>query len=127
MIDFREVMNNREILLVNVSARRIGEDASSFLASLVVSRLQLVAMNRIDIPEEERRDYFLYADEFQRMVLTEAFEGILSDERRYRFCLTIAHQYLDQLDESLRAVVFGNVGTIISFPVGSVNGESLDT
>lgn len=125
-IDFRDVMDSGKILLVNVSSGRIGEDASSFLGSLIVARLQLAAMSRIDVPEAERKDYFLYVDEFQRMVVTEAFEGILSEARKYRLCLTIAHQYLDQLDEKLRNAVFGNVGTIITFPVGPVNGESLE-
>jgi hypothetical protein len=125
-IDLREVMDKGKILLVNVSTGRIGEDASSFLGSLIVARLQLAAMSRIDAPEAERRDFYLYADEFQRMVVTDAFEGILSEAKKYRLCLTIAHQYLDQLDEKLKAAVFGNVGTVIAFPIGPVNGESLE-
>ena len=80
-----------------------------------------VEKSRIDIPEEQRKDFYLFVDEFQNFVSTETFEDILSEARKYRLCLTLAHQYIGQLDEDLRKAIFGNVGTIIAFPVGSEN------
>jgi type IV secretory pathway TraG/TraD family ATPase VirD4 len=125
-IDFREILDSGKILLCNLSEGRLGEDISSFLGSLIVTKIQLAAMSRVDIPEEKRRDFYLYVDEFQEFVASETFETILSEARKYRLCLTLAHQYLDQLDEKLRKAIFGNVGTIIAFPVGPENGEFLE-
>jgi hypothetical protein len=124
-IDFREVMDNQKILLVNLAKGRVGEDNSSFLGSLIITKLQLAAIRRIDIPEEQRKDFYLFVDEFQNFVSTETFEDILSEARKYRLCLTLAHQYIGQLDEDLTKAIFGNVGTIIAFPVGAENGEML--
>ena len=124
-IDFRDVMDNQKILLVNLAKGRIGEDNSSFLGSLIITKLQLAAISRIDIPEEQRQDFYLFVDEFQNFVSTETFEGILSEARKYRLCLTLAHQYIGQLDEDLTKAIFGNVGTIIAFPIGAENGEML--
>jgi type IV secretory pathway TraG/TraD family ATPase VirD4 len=124
-IDFRWVMDNQKILLVNLAKGRIGEDNASFLGSLIVTKLQLAAMSRIDIPEEQRKDFYLFVDEFQNFVSIETFEDILSEARKYRLCLTLAHQYIGQLDGDLRKAIFGNVGTIIAFPVGAENGEVL--
>jgi type IV secretory pathway TraG/TraD family ATPase VirD4 len=124
-IDFRWVMDNQKILLVNLAKGRIGEDNSSFLGSLIITKLQLAAISRIDIPEEQRKDFYLFVDEFQNFVSTETFEGILSEARKYRLCLTLAHQYIGQLDEDLTKAIFGNVGTIIAFPIGAENGEML--
>ncbi len=101
-------------------------DISSFLGSLIVTKIQLAAMSRIDVLEDKRRDYFLYVDEFKEFVAAEAFKGILSEVRKYRLSLIVAHQYIGQLDEDLRKTVFGNVGTIISFPVGPEDGEFLE-
>jgi hypothetical protein len=124
-IDFREVIDKGKILLVNLAKGRLGEDISSFLGSLIITKIQLAAMSRIDIPENERRDFYLYVDEFQEFVASETFEGILSEARKYRLCLILAHQYIDQLDHELRKAIFGNIGTIIAFPVGPENGEFL--
>jgi len=124
-IDFREVIDKGKILLVNLSKGRLGEDISSFLGSLIVVKIQLAAMSRVDLPEEERKDFYLYVDEFQEFVASETFEGILSEARKYRLSLVLAHQYIGQLNEELRKAVFGNVGTIIAFPVGPENGEFL--
>jgi type IV secretory pathway TraG/TraD family ATPase VirD4 len=124
-IDFREVIDKGKILLVNLAKGRLGEDISSFLGSLIITKIQLAAMSRIDVPEKERRDFYLYVDEFQEFVASETFEGILSEARKYRLSLILAHQYIDQLDEELRKSIFGNVGTIIAFPVGPENGEFL--
>jgi len=126
-INFREVIDGGKVLLVNLSKGRIGEDISSFLGSLIVTKLQLAAMSRIDTPENQRRDSYLYVDEFQEFVASETFASILSEARKYRLCLTLAHQYIDQLDEELRRAIFGNVGTIVAFPVGPENGEYLET
>jgi len=125
-IDFREIINGGKILLVNLAKGRLGEDISSFLGSLIVTKIQLAAMSRIDVPENQRRDFYLYVDEFQEFVASETFEGILSEARKYRLCLVLAHQYIDQLDDDLRKAIFGNVGTIIAFPVGPENGEFLE-
>jgi hypothetical protein len=120
------VMDSGKVLLVNLAKGRIGEDSSSFLGSLLTTRLQLAAISRIDAPEEQRRDFHLYVDEFQSFVTTETFDTILSEARKYRLCLVLAHQYMGQLDDRLRKAVFGNVGTTIAFPVGPENGESLE-
>jgi len=125
-IDFREVIDKRKILLVNLAKGRLGEDISSFLGSLIITKLYLAALARIEVPESNRRDFYLYVDEFQEFVASETFEGILSEARKYRLCLVLAHQYIGQLDEELRKAIFGNVGTIIAFPVGPENGEFLE-
>jgi hypothetical protein len=125
-IDFREVMDKGRVLLVNLSRGRIGEDSSSFLGSLIATRLQLAAMSRVEIPESERRDFYLYVDEFQHFVAAETFDSVLSEARKYRLCLTLAHQYIGQLDDRLRKAIFGNVGTTIVFPMGLESSESLE-
>ncbi len=125
-VDFRELMDKQKILLVNLSKGRIGEDNSSFLGSLVITKLQLAAISRIDLIEDDRKDFYLFVDEFQNFIATETFDSILSEARKYRLCLALAHQYMGQLDEKLRKAIFGNVGTIITFPVGAENGESLE-
>jgi len=126
-IDFRQVIDDGAILLVNLAKGRIGEDISSFLGSLIVTKLHLAAMERINVPERERKDFYLYVDEFQDFVASETFEDILSGARKYRLCLTLAHQYIGQLDEELRKAIFGNVGTIVTFPVGPEDAEFLET
>ncbi len=125
-LNFREVINQGKIFLVNLAKGRIGEDISSFLGSLIVTKLQLAALSRIDTPEQKRRDFYLYLDEFQNFIVPETFESILSEARKYRLCLILAHQYIGQLGESLRKAVFGNVGTVITFPVGPENGDFLE-
>ncbi len=125
-VDFRRLMDKQKILLVNLAKGRIGEDNSSFLGSLIITKLQLAAMGRIDIPEEQRKDFYLFVDEFQNFVATETFDNILSEARKYRLCLSLAHQYIGQLDERLSKAIFGNVGTIVTFPIGAENGESLE-
>jgi len=125
-IDFRKVIDKGKILLVNLAKGKLGEDISSFLGSVIVTKIQLAAMSRIDTPEPERRDFYLYVDEFQEFVASETFEGVLSEARKYRLCLVLAHQYIGQLDQELRRAILGNVGTIIAFPVGAENGEFLE-
>ncbi|MFA5070110.1 MAG: type IV secretion system DNA-binding domain-containing protein [Patescibacteria group bacterium] len=123
-IDMREIMDNGKILLMNLAKGRIGEDNSSLLGAMMVTKIQLAAMSRVDTPEEQRRDFYLYVDEFQNFA-TESFATILSEARKYRLNLTIAHQYIEQLDEKVAAAVFGNVGTLVVFRVGAADAEFL--
>lgn len=124
-IDIRKAMDEGKILILNLSKGRIGEDNSLLLGALLITKLQLAAMSRVDIPEEKRRDFFLYVDEFQNFA-TEAFVNILSEARKYRLALTLGHQYITQMDEKVRDAVFGNVGTLISFRVGAEDAEFLE-
>lgn len=124
-IDMREVMDSGKILLMNLAKGRIGEDNSKLLGAMMITKLQLAAMSRVDMPEEERPDFFLFVDEFQNFA-TESFANILSEARKYHLDLIIAHQYIEQLDEIVRAAVFGNVGTLICFRVGAADGEFLE-
>lgn len=123
-IDIRDIMDNRKIFIMNLSKGRIGEDNSRLLGGMLITRIQLAAMERVEIPENDRKDFFLYVDEFQNFA-TEAFANILSEARKYRLDLTMAHQYMEQLDELVRAAVIGNVGTTITFRVGSTDAEIL--
>ncbi len=123
--DVREVMDNKKILIMNLSKGRIGEDASALLGAMMITKIQLAAMGRVDIPEEERNDFYLYVDEFQNFA-TESFAGILSEARKYRLNLILANQYIAQLDETVRDSIFGNAGTIISFRVGAADAEFLE-
>jgi CxxC-x17-CxxC domain-containing protein len=95
------------------------------LGALLITKLQLAAMSRVDIPEEKRRDFFLYVDEFQNFA-TESFANILSEARKYRLSLILAHQYIAQMEEEVADAVFGNVGTIVSFRVGAEDAEYLE-
>ncbi|MBZ9569934.1 type IV secretion system DNA-binding domain-containing protein, partial [Patescibacteria group bacterium] len=124
-INMREVMDKGKILILNLSKGRIGEDNSMLLGALLITKIQLAAMSRVDMPEEKRRDFFLYVDEFQNFA-TESFVNILSEARKYRLALILAHQYIAQMDETVRDAVFGNVGTLISFRVGAEDAEYLE-
>ena len=124
-VNLREAMDNGKIVLVNLSKGKIGEDISAFLGSMLVTQFQLSAMSRADVPEAERRDFYLYVDEFQNYA-TESFATILSEARKYRLCLTMAHQYVGQLESDIvRDAVFGNVGSMVSFQIGSDDAELL--
>jgi len=120
--DLRKIMDERKILLVNLSKGKLGEENSMLLGGLLITKFQLTAMSRIDIPEEQRADFYLYIDEFQNFA-TESFINILSEARKYRLNLIIAHQYLDQVPESIIKAVFGNVGNIVVFRCGSLDAE----
>ena len=124
-IDMRAIMDEGKILIMDLSKGRIGEDASKLLGGLLITKLQLAAMSRVDIPEEERKDFFLYVDEFQNFA-TESFANILSEARKYRLDLTLGHQYIAQMEETVRDAVFGNVGTMIIFRVGAEDAEFLE-
>ncbi|HLC69761.1 MAG TPA: type IV secretion system DNA-binding domain-containing protein [Patescibacteria group bacterium] len=123
-INIREIMDNKKIFIMNLSKGRIGEDNSRLLGGMLITKLQLSAMERVDIPEPDRKDFFLYVDEFQNFA-TESFANILSEARKYRLGLTLAHQYMEQLDETVLAAVIGNVGTMVTFRVGSSDAEIL--
>ncbi|MBI2624527.1 type IV secretion system DNA-binding domain-containing protein [Candidatus Parcubacteria bacterium] len=124
-INMREVMDGQKILILNLSKGRVGEDNSQLLGALLITKLQLAAMSRVDIPEFERKDFYLYVDEFQNFA-TQSFTNILSEARKYRLALILAHQYVEQLPEEVAAAVFGNVGTLISFRVGATDAEFLE-
>ncbi len=125
-IRMRDIMDNGKILIVNLSKGRIGEEAMQLLGGMIVTKLQLAAMERVDIPEKDRKDFYLYVDEFQNFA-TESFANILSEARKYRLSLIMAHQYIGQLvhegNTYMRDSIFGNVGTIISFRIGAEDAE----
>ena len=123
-LDLRKVMDSGQVLIINLSKGRIGDDATTLLGSLLVSSLQIAAMGRADIPEPERREFHIYVDEFQNFA-TESFATILSEARKYRLSLTLANQYLAQMDEQTEAALFGNVGTLLAFQVGAKDAEAI--
>ncbi|MEK7561535.1 MAG: DUF87 domain-containing protein, partial [Patescibacteria group bacterium] len=114
--DIRKIMDEGKILIVNLSRGLMGEDNAGILGSLVVTKIQLAAMGRADMPEAQRIPFYLYVDEFQNFA-TESFATILSEARKYGLNLTVANQYISQMGEEVRGAVFGNVGTIMSFRV----------
>ncbi len=124
--NFRECMDKQKILLINLSKGKIGDLNTQLLGLIVVARLQMAAMSRVDTPADQRKDFFLYVDEFQNFA-TDSFCSILSEARKYRLALIMAHQYIKQLekkqDTSIRDAVFGNVGTMMSFKVGADDAE----
>jgi hypothetical protein len=124
--DVRQIMDEGKILIMNLSKGRMGEINSSLLGMIAVSKIQMAAMSRVDIPEDQRRDFYLYVDEFQNLTNEESIQSILSEARKYRLNLIIAHQYIAQLDEKVRDAVFGNVGTAVSFRVGADDAEYLE-
>ena len=123
-VDFGFVMDQKRILLANLSKGKIGEDKSNLLGSAIVTKMYLAALERQNLPEEIRKDFYLYIDEFQNFS-TDIFPSILSEARKYRLNLNLAHQYLYQLPDSIKHAVFGNVGTVISFRVGSYDAKEL--
>lgn len=123
-IDLRDVMDSGKILIMNLSKGRIGEDNSELLGAMIITKIQLAAMSRVNISENERRDFYLYVDEFQNFA-TDSFANILSEARKYRLNLIMGHQYVEQLSEKVKAAVFGNVGTLVVFRVGATDAEEL--
>jgi hypothetical protein len=116
-LDIRFAMDTGKIVIVNLSKGKLGEDNSAMLGSLLITKFQLDAMSRADIPQEQRKDFYLYVDEFQNFA-TDSFATILSEARKYKLNLTMANQYIAQMSEEVCAAVFGNVGSLISFQVG---------
>jgi len=123
-IDLRQIMDEGKVLIMNLSKGRIGEDNSELLGSMMITKIQLAAMSRVDVKESERRDFYLYVDEFQNFA-TDSFANILSEARKYRLNLIMGHQYIEQLGEVVKAAVFGNVGTLVVFRVGATDAEEL--
>lgn len=123
-LNVREIMDKGRILIVSLPIGKIGEDNSALLGAMMITKIQLSAMERANIPEEKRRDFYLYVDEFQNFA-TEAFATILSEARKYRLNIVLANQYIAQMPETVRDAVFGNVGTIISFRIGAQDAPFL--
>ena len=122
--DFRKIMDEKKILLINLSKGRLGDINSHLLGLIIVGKLLMAALSRADIPESERNDFYLYIDEFQN-VTTDSIAVILSEARKYKLNLTIAHQFIGQLEENIKKAVFGNVGSMGAFSVGAEDGEFL--
>jgi len=122
--NLRKLMDEGKILMVNLAKGRIGEDNCSLLGAMMVTKIQLAALSRADLPEKKRRPFYLYVDEIHNF-LTLSFADILPEARKYGLDLILTHQHLEQLDERIRAAVFGNVGTIISFRVGAEDAKHL--
>ncbi len=132
--NFREIMDSGKILLVNLAKGKVGEMNAKLLGLILVSKIQMAAMSRADIPEDQRKDFYLYVDEFQNFI-TDAFSSILSEARKYRLNLVIGHQFLAQLSQGagahgagssdLRDAVFGNAGSMVSFRIGVEDAETM--
>jgi hypothetical protein len=126
--DIRKMMDERKILIINLSKGRVGETNANLLGSMIITKIYLAAMSRADVSEKVMKtlpNFYLYVDEFQSFA-NESFADILSEARKYKLNLTIAHQYIEQMSEEVRAAVFGNVGTMIVFRVGSFDAEVLE-
>jgi Type IV secretion-system coupling protein DNA-binding domain len=120
----RTVIDAKKILIVNLAKGKIGEDNCALMGAMLVTRMQLAAMSRADVPEDQRHSYYLYVDEMHNFI-TLSFADVLSEARKYGLSLTLAHQYIDQLDKEIREAVFGNVGTIITFRTGAKDARYL--
>ncbi|MDD4409284.1 MAG: type IV secretion system DNA-binding domain-containing protein [Candidatus Pacebacteria bacterium] len=123
--NFREIIDGQKIFLVNLSKGRLGEINSSLLGLIITSKISIASFSRVDMPEEKRKDFYLYIDEFQNFA-TDSISVILSEARKYRLCLTISHQFIGQLPQLIRDSVFGNVGTIATFRIGADDAEFLE-
>lgn len=126
--DIRDVMDNRKILIINLSKGRVGEANANLLGSMLITKIYLGAMSRADLSERELEkapNFYLYVDEFQSFA-NESFADILSEARKYKLSLSIAHQYIEQMTDEVRAAVFGNVGTMVTFRVGAYDAEVLE-
>src|SRR3989339_991761 len=124
-VDLEDIMNNRTILLINLSKGKLGEENSSFFGSMFITKIKQAGMARADLPEDKRIDFYLYVDEFHNLV-TETFENLFTEARKYGLCMIVAHQYMEQLISSVRATVLGNSGTIVVFRVGGDDAKKLE-
>ena len=122
--NLRDIMDNQKILIVNLSKGRIGDENSDFLGLILVPKILVSAMSRQDMPEEQRRDFFLYVDEFQNFA-TDTFADILAEARKFRLNLIVANQFIGQIEEDVKNAIFGNVGTIVSFRIGVTDANYL--
>ena len=123
--NIREIMDQQKILLVNLSKGKLGELNSKLLGMIFVMKFQNAAMSRVDMPEDERKDFCLFVDEFQNFS-TESFESILSEARKFRLNLFVANQFMTQLTDKIREGVLGNVGTVIAGRIGVTDAEMLE-
>jgi hypothetical protein len=123
--DFRDIMDKQKILLVNLSKGKIGEINSHLLGMIIVGKLLMAALSRVDTEEKDRKDFYLYIDEFQNFT-TDSISQILAEARKYRLALIIAHQFIGQLSDNISKAVFGNVGSICAFRVGSEDADFLE-
>ena len=123
-IDIQSIMDQKKILIADLSTGKLGEDNSALLGAMLITQIQLSAMNRVFQSAEDRSDFYLYVDEFQNFA-TEAFIKILSEARKFKLNLIIANQYMSQLDKTIQDAILGNVGSIISFVVGNQDASIL--
>jgi hypothetical protein len=123
-MDIRQIMDEGKILIVNLSRGQVGEDNAAILGALMVTKIQLAAMSRADVPMDQRRPFYLYVDEFQNFA-TDSFAVILSEARKYGLNLTVANQYISQMPETVREAVFGNVGSMVTFRIGAGDASFL--
>lgn len=126
--NIREMMDQKKIIIINLSKGQVGEDNANLLGSMLITKIYLAAMSRADLREQDLNklpNFYLYVDEFQSFA-NESFADILSEARKYKLNLTIAHQYIEQMSEEVRAAVFGNVGTLVTFRVGATDAEYLE-
>jgi TraM recognition site of TraD and TraG len=123
--DLRQVMDHGKILLVNLAKGKIGEDTAALLGAMLVTKFSLAAMSRADVPEDDRRDFYLYIDEFPSFA-TSSFTGMLSEMRKYHLNLVLAHQYMAQIDETVRDAILGNAGTVVAFRTGLTDALLLE-
>jgi hypothetical protein len=123
-IDLREIMDKKKILLVNLAQGKLGEETASLLGGMIITRLQSTAMERIDVPQDQRNDFYLYVDEFQNYA-TDSFAKILSEARKFKLNLVMTNQYIDQLPLTVQQAIFGNVGTLGSFVVSQSDANIL--
>ncbi|MBI1908146.1 type IV secretion system DNA-binding domain-containing protein [Candidatus Uhrbacteria bacterium] len=128
-INIRDIMDSQKIFIINLSKGRVGEDAMRLLGGMLITKIQMSAMERVNVPESERNDFYLYVDEFQNFAV-ESFASVLSEARKYRLNLIMAHQYIAQLEQgtstAVRDAVFGNVGSMVFFRVGSPDAVFLE-
>ncbi|MEK7673880.1 MAG: DUF87 domain-containing protein [Patescibacteria group bacterium] len=124
-LNFRDIMDNKKILIVNLSKGKIGEISAYLLGMILVAKILAAAFGRVDTPEEQRKDFYLFIDEFQNLAF-KSIASILSEARKYRLSMVLAHQYIKQLPEEIASAVFGNVGTIMSFRIGTEDAEVLE-
>ena len=125
-IDLEKIMNDKKILLINLSKGRLGEENSSFFGSMFITKIKQAGMARASLPEKDRKDFYMYVDEFHNLV-TNTFENLFSEARKYGLCLVVAHQYLYQLMPAVQATVLGNSGTIAIFRVGGEDAKKLES
>jgi hypothetical protein len=123
-IDLEDIMNTGKILILNLSQGKLGEDNAALLGAMFITKMQLAAMNRVNILEKDRRDFYMYVDEFQNFA-TSSFIKILSEARKYRLNLILANQYVAQVEEEVQKAIFGNAGSLISFVIGAQDATAM--